>query len=372
MKRARCMVMVFLLAAAVSGQDEAVETALSHGNAALTEERPVDAERAYREVLLLQPFLLDAHRGLARSLAAQGRGGEAAQGLGAVGEGLLRAGRHAAAAEVLTEVTSWAPQSSHWHALLGRALALAQDPARAAHALRRAVDLGEGSVTTRLYLASALWDAGEVDAAEALYRALVDETSAFLPIWQLGRLLRWRGDMEGAVVMLRRARRMRPQAADVTVELAAALGGTPEALAAWRRAVASAPDDRGARYGLARSLARAGEHEAAREEMAIYQRLYAEEQERTRREGLLRARLDRGWELLERGELAASRDHFSDLLEESGEGAETFAGLAQAHAALGAHGEAVRILERAVRLAPEREDLRRLLEAERTAASSTP
>ncbi len=167
---------------------------------------------------------------------------------------------------------------------------------------------------------------------------------------------------------LRRAVEVQP-APDAVLDLARALdraGKSGEALAAYRRAIELAPRSYTAHYGLAQLLARSGEREAAQQALATYERLYAAEQERTRRAGWERARLDHGWELLDAGEVEAAARHFAGLAES----AESLAGLAAARSRLGDHRGAVAALERAVTLAPERTDLRRLLAEERLAAGA--
>lgn len=365
-------VLVLLTAALLPGRPadaQATAEALLHqGEEALAGERYGEAGRLFEELVSRQPGLVDAYRGLARALAGQGRGGEGAAVLARLGEGLLGTGQHEAAAEVLAEAAALDPGSDRLQALLGKAHLFAQSYLAATAPLERALELGDRSPATRLYLAAALWETGRPGEAETIYRRRVGEAPGdFLAVHQLGRLLLWQGRAAEAVTHLRRAAALRPAAADAAFDLAQALAAADEldaALAAYRRAVELAPGSFKARYGLARVLSRLGEREAAREAFAVYQRLYAADQERTRSESLERARLDRGWELVDRQAYEEAVRHFSSLAETS----EALAGIATAYSRLGDHSRAVEHLERAVTLAPERRDLRLMLAEERLAA----
>lgn len=351
----------------VPGLAAAQEDLYRTAQEALAGGRWVEAEKLFREVVARQPGLVDGYRGLARSLAGQERREEAAEVLGNLGAGLLEAGRHGDAADVLGEAAELDPSSARYQALLGKAHLFAQEHLAAVAPLERALELGDRSQPTRLYLAAAFWETGRAGEAEAIYRRLAEESpGAFLAVHQLGRLLLWQGRAAEAVPWLERAAGQRPAAADVAHDLARALdeaGEADEALAAYRRAIELSPGNFKAHYGLALLLSRRGESDAAREEMATYQRLYAAEQERTRREGLERARLDRGWQLVEEEDYEEAARHFASL----DESAESLAGLATATSRLGDHGRAAELLERAVSLAPERQDLRLMLAEERLA-----
>ncbi len=147
------------------------------------------------------------------------------------------------------------------------------------------------------------------------------------------------------------------RAPELQLDLARALEGTGEieaALEAFRRAVELAPEHSEARYGLARSLAAAGRRQAAEAELAVYERLHREDQERTRRAGLERARIDRGRELLRRGEVEAALE----LLEALPESVEALDALAAVRRSAGDREGAARALERAIALDPARDDLR--------------
>ena len=342
------------------------------GRQALADERWAEAEGRFRQLVRLHPGLIDGYRGLASALEGLERDGEAAQILARLGSGLLEAGQHGGAAEVLGEAARLDPSSARLQALLGKAHAFSQNHLAAVAPLQRAIEMGERSAPTRLYLAAAFWETGRSEQAEAIYLAMLrEDPNTFVTVHQLGRLLVWQGRHAEAVAHLRRAATMRPGAADVAYDLAQGLAGAgeaEEAVTAYRRALELSPGNYKAHYGLARALMRRGEREAAREAMATYQRLYAAEQEKTSRENLERARLDRGWELLGQEDFEAAARHFASLAES----AESLAGMARAWSRLGDHAKAAGLLERAVSLEPERQDLRMLLAQERLAAEGAP
>jgi tetratricopeptide (TPR) repeat protein len=124
-----------------------------------------------------------------------------------------------------------------------------------------------------------------------------------------------------------------------------------------------APELARARYGLAQRLQRSGRRDEAAREMETFRRLTQADQERVRQANLERARLDQGWELLRGGKAREAEALFSQL----GPNAEALSGVAFSRSAAGDHRGAVAALEKAVTLAPERDDLRRALDEERLA-----
>lgn len=386
-RRAATLVVGALLAlVAVAAGAEPARTAdgdevgagLRRAEAELAAGRAAAAETAYRQLLEGTPGLLDAHRGLAEALVALGRTAEAAERLATVGDGLVAAGRPADAVAWLERAAHLRPEAATLHARLGRALALAQRSAAAAPVLERAVALGDRDPSTRLYLAAARWEAGDPDAAEPLLRELAESegkaTEAVTAAHRLGRLLAWRGDPAAALPWLERAAAARPTAPDVLLDRAralAAVGRDAEAIAAFEHLTRLAPELPAAWYGLGRALLRsdapsAGDRDAATAALDRHRQLYAAEQRRTRDQGRLRAALDRGWQLLASGDAPGAIAHFATL----GESPEALAGAAAGHRALGRPRAAAALLERAVALAPERQDLALLLDDARRAAES--
>lgn len=298
-------------------------------------------------------------------LLAQGSDPEAAA------ERAVAEGRVEEAVAVYRDLAAERPGDARVLANLGRVLALADRYGEAAELLERAVGMGADDLRTLLFWGSALWESGRPEAAEpvlARAAAAARGTGAeFLAQHQLGRLRLWAGRPEEAVAPLERAVTLRPGTADARLDLARALDGagrTEEAIAAFRQVVELAPDSHHARWGLAQALVRAGRREEAARELEVYRELYQADQERTRWIRRQEEALQRGWHLLESGRPAEAEAVFREMAP----GVEALVGLARAAAAQGDAAGAVAALERAVALAPDRQDLRRMLGDARLAA----
>lgn len=299
------------------------------------------------------------------ALLAQGSDPEAAA------EQALAEGRVEEAVAVYRDLAAERPGDARLLANLGRVLALADRYGEAAELLERAVGLGADDLRTLLFWGSALWESGRPDAAEpvlARAAAVARGTGAeFLAQHQLGRLRLWAGRPEEAVAPLERAVTLRPGTADARLDLARALDGagrTEAAIAAFRQVIELAPESHHARWGLAQVLARAGRREEAARELEVYRELYEADQEHTRRVRREEEALQRGWRLLDSGRPAEAEEVFGAMAP----GVEPLIGLARAAAAQGDAAGAVAALERAVALAPDRQDLRRMLGEARLAA----
>lgn len=289
----------------------------------------------------------------------------------AAAERALAAGRVEEAVAVYRGLVAERPEDARLLANLGRVLALADRYGEAAEVLERAVALGAEDLRTLLFWGSALWESGRPEAAEpvlARAAAAAPGTGAeFLAQHQLGRLRLWAGRPEQAAVPLERAVALRPAAADARLDLARALDGagrTEAAIAAFRQVIELAPESHHARWGLAQALARAGRREEAARELEVYRELYEADQEHTRRVRREEEALQRGWHLLDSGRPAEAEAVFGAMAP----GVEALIGLARAAAAQGDAAGAVAALERAVALAPDRQDLRRMLGEARLAA----
>lgn len=365
------LVSLLLLTRPAISQDVAPSGALAEAERAMVRGDSHQAERIFRRIIAEDPDAGEAYEGLARALVAGSRQSEALSLLLRTGEEWIKSGEYAQAQRILEEAIRLEPDSPQSHALVGRARALNRNYLAAEEALTRAVELGVEDLRTLLYLGSTLWENGRIAEAEAIYRRTVERSGrARLPLHQLGRLFLWQGRFEEAMIVLREAA-MKTLAPDLQFDLARALEGSgeaQEALAAYRRITELAPDHSKARYRLALLLTRVGEHEAAERELAVYRRLYEEEQERTRLQGLQQREIDRGYDLLRRGQVKAAIRHLKSLPETE----DTLAILARAYSRAGEHGAAVGALERAIALAPHRDDLRRLLVEARLAYEKAP
>jgi tetratricopeptide (TPR) repeat protein len=293
------------------------------------------------------------------------------------GRGHLEAGRHFEAVASLEAAARLAPRSPEVQSLLGRAYLLNHQARPAAAALELAVELGSQDPRTNLYLGSASWELGRLDVAEQQFRRALESKSgaaALIALQQLGRLLLFQGRAADALDPLQRATVLLPDDVDLQLQLAQALdsigdtGKSGDALAAYRKAVTMAPDLARARYSLAQRLQRSGKKEEAAKEMETFRRLTAANEERVRLANLERARLDQGWELLRGGKAQEAEALFAQL----GGNVEALTGVAFSRSATGDHRGAAAALEKAVALAPEREDLRRALDEERMAEGGKP
>ena len=340
---------------------------LATAEALLTAGEAVAAGEFYAELTRRFPGLIEAHRGLSRALAAQGKQRAAAAGLRRLGEGLMAAGRYRVAVEVLRDGVELDPRAATLRVALGRALMLDQHFGGAAEQLAVGLELGGGSgpgvAGIQVYLGLAQWESGQVDEAEATLRA-VAQTGSALGRHQLGRVLLWKGSYDEAITLLATVAEARPASADAQLDWARALEGAGElaqALVAYERVIELAEDRYPPHYNRARLLMRLGRREEAEVEMARYHRLYSQSQERLRDEGRVRARLDRGWELLAQHQPLRAEELFARL----GDHVDALVGLSLARSARGLHMDAVASLERAVTLAPDRQDLRLMLAEER-------
>ncbi len=118
-----------------------------------------------------------------------------------------------------------------------------------------------------LHRGLAAQQAGKTDEAIKAYRRAVDQNPGLAPgHFNLGQLLRERGDYAGAALCFEGAARLRPHASDAWINLGAMLERCerwPEAVAAYRRAAALQPEDPGPAYNLANALLALGDFAGA-------------------------------------------------------------------------------------------------------------
>lgn len=124
-----------------------------------------------------------------------------------------------------------------------------------------------GAVATSLRTALRAHAAGQLEPAEQIYRSVLDADPENLEALHLLGLVRLQnGDPHGAVPLLEEAAGRAPADANYLnrhgVALAA-VGRIDEAIAAYRRAIASKPDQPEAHNNLAIALAASGDHQAA-------------------------------------------------------------------------------------------------------------
>lgn len=366
--------LALLGATLVAGRSEIphseIGTVLERAEAALEAGQLADAESLYRALIESHPGFATAYEGLARSLAAQAREAEAVALLLEAGQGLVQAGSVETGTSYLRQAVELGPGSAAAHAALGHALLVSKEYGRAVEHLDQALSLGERGIAVRLFLGSALWESGEIERAESVFEeALALEQDSGPVRAALGGLLLWQGRYPEALVHLRAAAARAPESPQLQLDLARALEGAGEteaAIGAYRRVLEQAPEFRQAHYRLAMLLEAGGDRDAALTELERFQRLHDADQERTHQQGLVEARLSAGWHLLEQRKAEEAVRLFRQLPETPA----SLDGLASALTAAGDRAAAVRALEKAVMLAPERQDLRlRLgelrLEAER-------
>lgn len=273
----------------------------------------------------------------------------------------LDSGRAEDAVALLDHATRVAPEMTEAWVELGRAHSRNRDFLAARSALERAVELGDTDPTTFVFLGAVEWESGDLEGAERAYRRSLELSPGFgRAAAQLGRLMLWRGRYGEAADLLETALAALQPTVEVLFDHAEALRGAgrfEQAVGAYRRVVALAPESLKASYGLAVVLAGAGESDESRAEFGRYESLYREDQERSREIERARGEVDRARSLLDAGEVQAALDHLAELPQS----AEVLALMANGHLLAGRRTEALIAMERAVRLDPERADLRRQL-----------
>ncbi len=351
-------------------------TLLAEAQRALDAGDAASAEASFRRLLDIAPTWVDAHQGLASALAAQGRVAEARTHLLQVAGALWQVEALEPAVAVLEQGLQLAGtpiETVPFHGLLGRILSRQRAYPDAVEHLRTALEalpaaagqreLEEELLRLRLYLGAALWESGRPGAAEGVLQEAVARpgvwqlSAAPTAVYQLGRLQLWQGRAREAASSLLAVAERRPEDPAVQLDLGRAyetVKNLQGALAAFERAAELAPQSSAPHYGLARVYQLQRNPEAAQAAMARYRELLAAEQQRRRDAGRQRAALDQGWVLLREGKAVAAAAQFSGLLDS----VEALVGAAAAYQTLGEIETAVEKLERAVVLAPEREDLR--------------
>ncbi len=363
---ARALILLAMICPGALAQSGRLEQAREH----LENERYVQAEAAFRDLLAGYPGLIEAHDGLVTALERQGRRREALRWLLEVGQGLVRSGELEPGTRFLERAVGLDEGLASAQAALGHAYLQGQRNGDAETHLKRALDLGETNPMARLYLAAALWELGTYDEAEAVYRSLLGFAGpgSAAARRSLGGLLVFRGDYEEAIPVLGAALGDEADSTQAPYDLARAFEGAGravEAIELYRAVIERSPTFLQAHYRLSRLYRGRGEAEKAAYHLERFRALHAENQRRTREEGRLTARLNQGWALLREDQTEAARA----LFEELPPGPESLRGLAHAYHRLGDLSLAVATIERVLAADPERFDLRLLRDEWRVEAA---
>jgi tetratricopeptide (TPR) repeat protein len=228
----------------------------------------------------------------------------------------------------------------------------------AAKQLARARDAGAQDPSLLYLLGSAeLENAHFPEAERWLTEAIASSPSRTDARQLLGMLFLLTGRPEDARRQLSKAAGIEPDSAAIQLDLgraAEAQGDLAAAEGAYRRALNVAPDLFRVHYLLGALLSRRRLSEEARQEMALFDKAYREDQARLQREGSLRAENNLGWAQLRKGHAVEALSQF----ERHPDDVEALRGAAAALSRLGRHAEAAGRLERALLLSPEDRKLR--------------
>lgn len=251
---------------------------------------------------------------------------ERAAEFGRMGQLLMAAEAAPAAEPFLTQAAALDPDEPRWPYYLGHLARMQGDPAGAARAFERVLEMRPDDVASLVWRGTAALDQGQVEVATASYeRALTLQPGLFAAQFGLGRAALVAGDHQLAVTRLEAALAAEPRATAVNYPLALAYrsvgrleeadarlkargdaqpplpdplmqelaeilrspvvyetrgdralnaGQPARAVEAFREAVTLAPDRRALKQKLATALALAGDVQAA---VAIYQDLLAQD-----------------------------------------------------------------------------------------------
>jgi tetratricopeptide (TPR) repeat protein len=184
-----------------------------------------------------------------------------------VGSAEVISGQASQAEEILRKVVSKRPNSAEVNHYLGRALLLkGTNLAEALRYLKRAVDIDSNRAEYHLYVGWAANDAGQPAVAQdELAKALELDKGLADAYWQMGVMQRKQGAVVDAMKNLQKALELRPSRFEAYATVAECLtdeNRTGEAIAAWRKAIASDAGRPEWHYRLGKLLGgRAGEGE---------------------------------------------------------------------------------------------------------------
>jgi tetratricopeptide (TPR) repeat protein len=183
-----------------------------------------------------------------------------------VGSAEVSSGRAVQAEEILRKVIAKRPNSAEVNHYLGRALLLkGTNLAEALRFLGRAAEIDPHRAEYHLYMGWAANDAGQPAVArEQLEKALELDQGLADAYWQRGVLQRKQGAVIDAVKNLQTALQLRPSRYEAYATLAECYedqNKAGEAIASWRKALASGTGQPEWHYRLGKLLGRAGESE---------------------------------------------------------------------------------------------------------------
>jgi len=211
-----------------------------------------------------------------------------------------------------------------------------------------------GQLAAQIAAGDSAWAAENYYLARIAYeRALRDDSTSVRALYRLGILASWDGLLDSALVLLHRARSLKPGDTDVRLQEATVLAWAsryPESLARYDALLSEDPANRGAALGRARTLSWAGRLDEA--DSAYGQMIQRDGSD-------LEALAGRGQVALWRGDRAAADQWYSAALAQQPTHVPSLLGLAQLRQAELRLHEATAYADRAVTLAPNDRNVQR-------------
>ena len=341
--------------------------------------RNVEAARELEKTVALKPGQATPLRALAEAYAETGddRAVEVytqliAQEPGvpgdraALAEVLWVSGKSADGNRMMEEAIAKSGEDRNLRIRYGRALVEQERFPDAVRELGRARELGASEPGTLALWANALWSAGDTTAAARAFGEAIAVAPGDASLRRdAGRLALSLGDGSGALVYLSEAARMTPGDAAAQLDLGRAyesVGQNAEAEQAYRLAASLDPKLGSPHYALGTLLVRTGRREEGQQELAAYRTLYERALRLSEQQNERSAELGLAWAELNRGKASDSLARFTSLPESP----DSLLGRAAALSRLKRHAEAVRVLERARKLAPDDVRIRTQLALEKS------
>ena len=349
------------------------------GYGLLATEKPEEAIAAFQRVLAIHPESVEARGGVAMSYGVMGdprAEKEFAAVLAAVprdrryhrqfAEYLWREGETGRGNREMERAIHLGPSDPILRLDYGKQLHEQGRFLDAARQLERARDAGAQDPSLLYLLGSAELENAHFPQAERwLSEAIASAPSRTDARQLLGLLFLLQGRADDARRQLVKAAETDPDSAAIQLDLgraAEAQGDLPAAEAAYRSALTKETQLFRVHYLLGALLSRQRRLDEARQELALYDKAYREDQARLQREGSLHAELNLGRAELHKGRLAEALSQF----ERHPSNVEALRGAAAALSRQGRHVEAAAKLERALLLAPDDRRLRYEIGRERT------